>query len=104
VSATESFYYEHIVPGMFSATTAPTLASSAPNSGTHLGGVPLSLTGTGFAVGCDVIVGDVEATGIIRVSNVNVTCVSPPTVAGVMKIYVINPDGTASNTINYTAT
>lgn len=100
---TETYYYSLVVPGQHSAAAAPVLTSITPNHGGNGGGVPFSLVGTGFQVGAGVVFGGTVPTSVVRVSATLITGVTPATASGNQSVYVVNPDGLASNAVTYNA-
>lgn len=72
----------------------PTLATVSPNSGTHLGGTAIGLTGTGFQFGVTVTIGGNPATGVTFNNGTQLSATTPVSgSAGPKDVRVINPDG-----------
>lgn len=96
----------------FHAAPAPTIASVSPGTGPTAGGTLLTVSGTGFADGAEVVVGGVPLTAqldaaqgivlpIVR-SGTEIVGVTPPGVAGPADVVVVNPDGaTATATAGF---
>jgi hypothetical protein len=57
------------------------------------GGQTITLTGTGFQSGLNILIGSVSASVVTFISSTQVTFVSPVSTAGTYVMYVINPDG-----------
>jgi hypothetical protein len=83
---------------------APTFTSITPALGTHLGGTPVAIAGTGFAAGTTFTVGGTIATSIVVVSSVSVTGVTPAGSAGAQDVVVTNSAGSATGTGAFTYT
>lgn len=86
------------IPGLGSP---PTLASVTPATGPEVGGGPLSLTGTNFAVGATVRVGPNACTLATVSSSTSMSCVVPGG-TGTAAVVVTNPDGQSSGSVPYT--
>lgn len=84
---------------------APTVTAASPTTGSHNGGTTVTLTGTLFASGARVFFGTVEATGVVVVSAVSITCVTPAHVADLVDVTVTNIDaqsGTKTDAFTFT--
>ncbi len=77
--------------------TAPTITSIGPNNGRTIGGVKVTITGTGFISGTTVKFGSTSATGVSIKSSTSLTAFSPAG-AGTVGISVTNANGTSSST------
>jgi len=58
-----------------------------------VGGGIVTITGTNFNVGANVLVGDVQVSQVTRVSSTQLTFVAPANPAGSYIVYVVNTDG-----------
>ena len=88
------------VTGDFTYNPLPTVTGITPVSGSGIGGTPVTITGTGFIPGVPrVTIGANEATGVTRVSDTQLTAVTPANAAsGVKTVTVTNSDtGSAAN-------
>jgi hypothetical protein len=82
------------VPG--APTTAPTLTTVTPTSGSTAGGTGVTLTGTNFVAGASVTFGGTAATNINVVSATSITCTTPAHAAGAVAVVVTTTGGTAT--------
>ena len=57
------------------------------------GGQTVTLSGSGFVSGCQILIGTVYASVVTFVSSTVITFVAPARTAGTYALYVINPDG-----------
>jgi len=70
-----------------------TLVSVDPPNGPEIGGTPVTLTGTGFETGALVNFGNfAPETGVVVVSDTEITCETPPHPVGLVDVTVTNPD------------
>jgi hypothetical protein len=76
---------------------APTVTGVSPASGPARGGTALTITGTGFAAGATVKIGDVVVAGAVVAGATSITCTTPTHPAGSAAVVVTNPDGQASS-------
>ena len=84
----------------FSVSSAPTLTSVSPNSGTTAGGTAVTLTGTGFTGATSVTFGGTAATAVAVVNATTITCTTPIRAAGATSVLVTTPGGAnAANTL-----
>ena len=75
----------------FTYNPLPTITSVSPSSG--LQGTVITIGGTGFASGLGVTIGGLSATGIVRVSDTQITAAAPASsVSGAKNVTVTNPD------------
>jgi hypothetical protein len=84
--------------------SAPTVISLNITSGTSAGGTAVTVTGTNFAAGADVLFGTTSATSIVVVSSTEITCVTPAG-TGEVSVTVINigeESGTLPDAWTYT--
>ena len=88
-------------------STAPTVSSVTPNSGSTLGGTAVSIAGTNFAAGATVTFGGTAATNVVVVSATQITANVPAHAAGAVNLVVTNTDtqsGTLINGFTYIST
>jgi hypothetical protein len=96
-----------LVSGFTYFSTAPTVASVAPNSGPMAGGTSVTITGTNFVSGATVAFGSAPATNVTVVDSTSITAATPAHVTGVVSVTVTNPDsqsGTLTNGFSYIST
>jgi len=82
------------------------VSSVSPGSGSTLGGNPVTVSGTGFAIGATVAFGGTPANGVIVNGSTTITVSAPPHAAGLVSVSVTNPDGgtgSKSGAYSYTA-
>ena len=74
--------------------SSPTITSITPNSGSYLGGTPVTIVGTDFidAPAPTLTFGGVSATSIVVVDTETVTCVTPAGTAGAQDVVYTNND------------
>ena len=77
---------------------APTVAMASPPAGSNMGGVALTLTGTGFRSGARVVLGDSiyvdgEPGGATVVDSTTITLTTAASVAGNLDVVVIDESG-----------
>jgi hypothetical protein len=71
----------------------PTIADINPTKGPLAGGTQIFIAGTGFQVGVQVKIGNLDCANISRLSDTVITCLSPAqNQAGLVPVSVINPD------------
>jgi PKD repeat protein len=83
----------------------PTFTSITPNSGSTLGGTPVTIVGTNFADGgaFGVTIGGNPATSVVRVNSTHITAVTPAGTVGAKNVVITNNGGqTATGTNAYT--
>ncbi|MCU1229622.1 MAG: hypothetical protein JWO97_2506, partial [Acidobacteria bacterium] len=73
---------------------APTVSVTlvTPAVGTHLGGLPVTITGSGFQSGAAVTFGGTAATNVVVVNATTITAKTPAHVAGSVNVTVTNTD------------
>jgi len=83
------------LPGGFTYTagTAPTVTSVAPNTGPETGGTAVTITGTGLTGATGVTFGGVPATAVTPVSDTSVTATTPAHAVGPVDVVVTTPGG-----------
>ncbi len=68
------------------------LTAIEPNTGTVAGGTPVTLTGTGFPVGCTVRIGGLDAGAVVvNPAGTSITATTPVHAAGKAHVYIHNP-------------
>ena len=91
----------------FSATvsTAPTITSVSPKSGSTVGGTAVTITGTNFATGASVTFGSAAATSISVVNNTTISATTPAGTAGAVSVTVTvnGQNGSLANGFTYVA-
>ncbi len=96
------------LPGGFTyVSTAPTVSSVTPASGTTLGGTVVTIAGTKFVRGATVLFGGVPATNVVVSSATSVGATTPAHAAGAVNVTITNPDtqsGTLSSGFTYVST
>jgi hypothetical protein len=75
---------------------APVLTTMTPTGGLPAGGVPVTITGTGFATASAVAFGATPATAFVVVSATSIVAVAPAG-TGTVAVKVTNPDGTSAS-------
>ena len=92
--------------GQGSTNPAPTVTSISPNTGTANGGMPVTITGTGFLAGATVSLGGTAATNVAVANSTSITATTAAHAAGAVNVVVTNTDaqsGTLSNGYDLTA-
>ncbi len=85
------------LPGAFTYTDAPTLASVAPGAGPTAGGTSATLTGSGFTAGMQVRLGGVLATvGSVNPAGTVASVTTPAHAPGVVDVSVVTAGGSTS--------
>jgi hypothetical protein len=84
-----------------SSLTTPHLTSVMPSSGTALGNVGVTLTGTNLTGATAVSFGGVAATSVNVVSDTTVTAVTPANAAGIVDVVITTPHGSSTLTDGY---
>ena len=69
--------------------TRPAITTVSPDYGPAAGGTPVTITGTGFAAGVSVTVGAAAATGVVRVSDSQITAITPASATGGVKTLTV---------------
>ncbi len=77
-----------------------TVTSVSPASGSSVGGVPVTITGTNFAAGATVSFGVGTATQVVVVNPTTITAVTPPYVGGNVSVTVTNHAGDRGSLAN----
>ena len=75
------------------AISVVTVDSLNPAAGPITGGIPVTITGTGFVNGCTVQFGATTATAVQFVSGTSIIATTPPHAAEAVTVSVRNPDG-----------
>lgn len=84
----------------FAAFPAPTLSSLAPASGGSGGGTTLTLTGTGFRPGAQIVVGGLNCVSVSVISDTQAGCVVPAGPVGMATVRIFNTDGQSASLVN----
>jgi hypothetical protein len=83
--------------GTSSSPTVTSITYTGDDTATNVaGGDTVTINGTNFAIGVNVLIGEVQVNQVTRVSATQLTFAAPANVAGSYIIYVINPDGSAA--------
>jgi hypothetical protein len=69
------------------------LMTVTPNYAPVVGGIKITLMGTGFVQGITVTVGGNACTSVTWISGTDVTCIIPPGTLGLTQVVATNPDG-----------
>lgn len=85
----------------FTFVTAPSISNVVPSSGTVSGGTTVTITGTNFQTGAQVLVGG-QAAVVQTATTTQITAVTPANSAGTSPVVVVNPDGQSSGTLIFT--
>lgn len=90
--------------GAFQFTQAgPTVTNVNPGHGPSTGGTSITITGTGFLAGAEVIIGGVPATDVVVVNDTTITATTSAHNPGVNDVVINNPDeSTATAEAAYT--
>jgi hypothetical protein len=79
---------------------APTVTSVNPNSGPTAGGTSVTINGCGFTGATAVHFGAAAATGVVIVSDSQITADDPAQAAGPVDVTVTTPSGTSATSAN----
>ncbi len=71
----------------------PTITSISPANGIVTGGTAITIDGTGFVLGPEILIGGVAATAVTVVSVTQITATTPANSAGAKEVKITNPDG-----------
>ena len=84
-------------------STAPTVSSVSPNTGSTAGGTAVTITGTNFATGATVTFGTAAATNVVVVSATQITATTPAGAAGAVTVTVTvsTKSGSLTNAFTY---
>jgi hypothetical protein len=77
------------------------MSSVTPSSGTVSGGTTITISGTNFVSGAQVLVGNQPAV-VQSLTSTSIVAVVPANSAGTAAVAVVNPDGQSSNTLIFT--
>ena len=75
---------------------APAVTGVSPNTGSILGGTPVTITGTSFIGGVGVAFGGVPATNVTAVSDTSITCIAPAGSLEVASLVVTTTSGSSA--------
>jgi hypothetical protein len=85
----------------YNFVVAPLISSVTPSSGTISGGTTVTIKGTRFVSGAQVLLGGQQAV-VQSLTSTSITAVVPANTAGTSPLVVVNPDGQSSNTLIFT--
>ena len=85
-----------------SGSSAPTITTVSPNSGSINGGTAVTITGTNFIAGATVTFGGTAATNVTVVSGTSITATTPAHAAGAVNVVVTDSSGSATLTNGFT--
>ena len=93
--------------GAIHSIDAPTISSVSPSTGTYGGGVPVTITGTGFLSGATVTIGGSTCTDPVITGTTQIVCTAPAGTPGTADVVVTNtagpePHGTVTDSAAYT--
>lgn len=94
-------------PKITSVVVTDSSYNTVDDTAVNLSGGYIKITGSGFASGCQVLVGTTTATSVTFVSSTEVRAQVPATVAGTYVVYLVNSDGGVAirvNGISFSAT
>lgn len=83
-------------------TSAPTITTISPNSGSINGGTAVTITGTNFVSGATVTFGGTAGTNVTVVSGTSITATTPAHAAGAVNVVVSESSGSATLTNGFT--
>lgn len=78
---------------VFTVDEAPAIAAVAPLAGVKEGGTLVTLTGSGFQTGAQVLFGALDGTNVTVGSSTSLTVTAPAHAVGLVPVTVRNPDG-----------
>lgn len=84
-----------LTAGIDVVTPSPTISRVSPTTLLATGGTNVTIDGTGFAQGSQVIIGGQLATGVTFGSSTQISCVAPvsPGTSAAVDVVVVRPDG-----------
>ena len=86
--------------GTSNSPTVTSITYTGDDTATNItGGDTVTINGTNFATGVNVLIGDVQVNTVTRVSSAQLTFVAPANTAGSYIIYVVNTDGSVAISI-----
>jgi hypothetical protein len=91
----------------FTYVAPSTVTAVSPNSGSNLGGDPVTVTGTNFISGDSVTFGGAAATNVIVVNSTTITATTPAGSTGAVTVAVTDPfgqSGSLTSGFTYTLT
>jgi phosphatidylserine/phosphatidylglycerophosphate/cardiolipin synthase-like enzyme len=87
--------------GGYTFVKAPSVTNVSPNRGTASGGTQVTITGTNFVAGAQVLVGN-QPTTVVTSTASSITALTPANTSGATApVTVVNPDGQGSNSFIY---
>ena len=92
--------------GAFTYRPDPTVSSVTPASGSHLGGTPITITGTNFVTPASVTLGGAVATAVTVASPTSITATTAGRLPGTVNVVVSSPgdlNGTLTSGFTYLA-
>lgn len=84
----------------FTYDAAPSIASLSPTTGSTNGGTVVTLTGTGFVAGAEVLFGLTASSAVNVVSTTQLTAIAPASAKNVVPVTVRNVDGQSATLAN----
>ncbi len=85
------------LPAAYTYNGAPVLSAFSPSSGTTAGGTVITLTGSGFLTGVNVLFGTSPATAVTVNSTTQLTATTPATPVSVVSVTTRNTDGQSAS-------
>ena len=85
----------------YNFVVAPLISNVTPSAGSVSGGTTVTIKGTNFVSGAQVLVGGQQAV-VQSLTSTTITAVVPANPAGTSAVAVVNPDGQSSNTLIFT--
>ena len=79
---------------------SPTVSSVSPNTGSTVGGTPVTIAGTNFTSGATVTFGTAAATNVVVASGTRITATTPAGSAGAVTVTVTNSGGQSGSLTN----
>ncbi|MCY2952927.1 MAG: S8 family serine peptidase [Planctomycetota bacterium] len=96
----EVFNGTPVAPHSVVVQNTPTLSSVSPGQGSIDGGTPVTLGGTMFQQGAQVLFGAMPASDVVVLSSTQITCTIPPHFPAQVDVTVINPDSSQATLLN----
>ena len=86
------------------ATRLPLVRSVSPNTGSHTGGTPVTITGWGFSAATAASFGGANGTSFTVVNDTTITVTTPAGSVGAVNVVVVSPGGSGALTAGFTYT